>query len=237
MKNIAIFGANGGIGKAFIEYYLSVPEIQRIFAFSRAPIALDDKRLISVSLDVTNEHSLENGLAIIEEQKLDRVVVAVGTLHTEDRMPEKQLTELSMQHFEEVFRINTYVPALIMKYIKPYLNKKERTVIGLLSARVGSISDNKLGGWYAYRASKAALNMLIKTTAIEFKRSHKHTVIIGLHPGTVDTKLSKPYQGKLVPGQLFSAEHAVKLMANVIEKTHTEQSGQCLAYDGSVVPE
>ena len=141
-----------------------------------------------------------------------------------------------MANLEQVFAINTFAPGLIIKYIKPYLNKAERNVIGLLSARVGSISDNRLGGWYAYRASKAALNMLIKSASIELGRSHKRSIIIGLHPGTVDTGLSKPFQGRLKEGQLFTPEYSIAQMTNVIETVTNEQSGLCLAYDGSVIP-
>ncbi len=235
-KRVAIFGANGGIGNQFVRHYLNHPGVEQVYAFSRNKLSLDDDRLHFIPVDVMTEASIKESLEAIGDNKLDCVVVALGTLHDGERMPEKQLADLSLSNLEEVFQINTFAPALIIKHIKPYLNKAERNVIGLLSARVGSISDNRLGGWYAYRASKAALNMLIKSAAIELGRSHKRSIIIGLHPGTVDTNLSKPFQGRLKEGQLFTPEQSVTQLANVIETVTQEQSGSCLAYDGSVIP-
>ena len=235
-SNIVIFGANGGIGNAFVMYYLNQPDTAKVYAFSRNGLSITHEKLVDTSIDVLNEAQLEQGVKVLDDTKVDRVIIALGTLHTENRMPEKQLTDTDLTNLQEVFNINTFAPVLILKYIKPFINKSQANVISILSARVGSISDNRLGGWHAYRASKAALNMLIKCTAIEFARSHKRTVIIGIHPGTVDTGLSKPFQGRLKPGQLFTAEQSVSQMAEVIENVTSEQSGLCLAYDGSVIP-
>ena len=235
-KIIAIFGANGGIGNAFVTHYLDQPDTAKVYAFSRTGLSIAHDKLIDTTIEMLDESELEQNLKALTDAKVDRIIIALGTLHSEKRMPEKQLTDTDLANLQEVFNINTFAPVLILKHIKQYLNKGQPNVISILSARVGSISDNRLGGWYAYRASKAALNMLIKCTAIEFARSHKRTVIIGIHPGTVDTGLSKPFQGRLKPGQLFTPEHSVSQMAEVIETVTTEQSGLCLAYDGSVIP-
>ena len=235
-SNIVIFGANGGIGNAFVKYYLNQSDTAKVYAFSRNGLPITDDKLVDTKIDVLNETELGQGIKVLGDTKVDRIIIALGTLHTDNRKPEKQLTDIDLANLQEVFNINTFAPVLILKHIKPYINKGQPNVISILSARVGSISDNRLGGWYAYRASKAALNMLIKCTAVEFARSHKRTVIIGIHPGTVDTGLSKPFQGRLKPGQLFTPEHSVSQMAEVIENVTTEKSGLCLAYDGTVIP-
>lgn len=234
--NVAIFGANGGIGHAVLKAYLAQDQVDNIYAFSRTDVDVSDDRLHCIQVDVLSEQSLSKAMLSVTDIRFDRIFIALGTLHDGQCMPEKQLTDLQLVNLESVFAINTFAPALVVKAIKPYLNKATSNVIAILSARVGSISDNRLGGWYAYRASKAALNMFIRTAAIEFSRSFKRTTIIGLHPGTVDTNLSKPFQGRLRPGQLFTPEYAAAKLVEVMEQVTAEQSGSCLAYDGSTIP-
>jgi len=236
MINVAVFGANGGIGNAVVKAYLAREDVAAVYAFSRTEVAIDDERLHYIYVDVLNDVSLQIAIESLDEVKLDRMFIALGTLHDEQRMPEKQLTDIQLTNLESVFAINTFAPALIVKALKPVINKSAANTIGILSARVGSISDNRLGGWYAYRASKAALNMFIKTVSIEFARSHKRTTIVGLHPGTVDTQLSKPFQGRLKEGQLFTPEYSADKLVAVMEQATPEQSGLCLAYDGSAIP-
>ena len=122
------------------------------------------------------------------------VLVATGILHDEVFMPEKSLKDLSAEKFIHLFLVNSVLPAIIAKHFIPRLNQKKRSVFAALSARVGSISDNKMGGWYSYRASKSALNMIIKNVAIETARKNEQAIIVGLHPGTVDSNLSRPFQ-------------------------------------------
>ena len=131
--------------------------------------------------------------------------------------------------------INTIGPALVGKSFLPLLDNKNPSVFGFLSARVGSISDNKLGGWHAYRASKASLNMLIKNFAIELARTNKLAKVIGLHPGTVDTRLSKPFQRNVPENKLFTPEFAAISMASVISNLHDNESGSIFAFDGSKI--
>ena len=132
----------------------------------------------------------------------------------------------------KVFSINTLGPALIARYFIPLMKKESASILGFLSARVGSISDNQLGGWYSYRASKAALNMIIKTLSIEVARNNKNAVIVGLHPGTVESNLSNPFQGNVPDGKLFSPEYSVTQMAEVINRLTPNDSGNCFAWDG-----
>jgi len=132
--------------------------------------------------------------------------------------------------------VNALGPSLIAKYLLTHMKKDKKTVFAALSARVGSISDNRLGGWYAYRASKAALNMLIKTLAIEYHRRNQQLLIIGLHPGTVDTDLSKPFQRNVTPEKLFTADYSVGQLLSVIDGLIEDDSGGCFAWDGKRIP-
>jgi NAD(P)-dependent dehydrogenase (short-subunit alcohol dehydrogenase family) len=142
---------------------------------------------------------------------------------------------MSFEGYETSFLINTIGPAMCAKYFLPLLRRDEKAVFAALSARVGSISDNRMGGWYAYRASKAALNMILKTLSIEYGRRFKQAVIAGLHPGTVDTNLSKPFQSNVQPGKLFTPELAAKQLVDVIDGLTPEDSGYLFDWAGKRV--
>jgi NAD(P)-dependent dehydrogenase (short-subunit alcohol dehydrogenase family) len=139
-------------------------------------------------------------------------------------------------NFEKSFLVNTIGPAMVAKHLLPKLSKDKRAVFAVLSARVGSISDNRLGGWYAYRAAKAALNMLIKSISIEVARRQKQAIIVGLHPGTVNTRLSEPFQSRVPSGSLFTSDHAVQQLAAVLDGLEPEDTGKVFAWDGQQVP-
>jgi NAD(P)-dependent dehydrogenase (short-subunit alcohol dehydrogenase family) len=163
---------------------------------------------------------------------------AIGALQNDTHTPEKKLSQLHMDHFLWSYECNALSHAMILKHIAPKMNKKEPSMMGFLSARVGSIGDNQLGGWYAYRAAKAALNMIIKTAAIEMKRYNKHLSIIGIHPGTVDTELSKPFQSHVPQHKLFTPDQSVGyIFDNIIGKVTVEDSGHVFAWDGKKIPE
>ena len=161
--------------------------------------------------------------------------MANGILHDEGLTPEKSLRDLSAEKFQRIFEVNTVTPALIAKHFLPKLNREQTSIFAALSARVGSISDNQLGGWYAYRASKAALNMIIKNAAIEIGRRNKQAIIVGLHPGTVDSNLSKPFQGNVADGKLFTPEYSAEKLLDVLENLSPEQTGKCFAWDGQEI--
>lgn len=170
------------------------------------------------------------------------IIVGIGTLHQPEQpgsssiRPEKTWRDLSADKMAQVFATNTIAPALIAKHFLPLLPRTGRSVFAVLSARVGSISDNRLGGWYSYRASKAALNQIIKTTSIELARTRPDAICIGLHPGTVDTGLSKPFQANVAEGKLFTPEVSATYLLNVAATATPNQSGSLLAWDGSIVP-
>ena len=163
------------------------------------------------------------------------MIVATGILFDGNITPEKSLRELSAKKFLRLFEVNTILPALIAKHFLPKLNKQDRSIFAALSARVGSVSDNKLGGWYSYRASKSGLNMIIKNAAIEINRQNKNAIIVGLHPGTVDSNLSKPFQGNVPDGKLFTPDYSVKRLLDVLGNLTPESSGRCFSWDGKEV--
>jgi len=186
-------------------------------------------------MDITDEKSVENAAKTIKEKYLDQIIIATGILHTSSFGPEKSIRDISVNKFVEVLTVNTIGPALVGKYFLPLLNKKNKSVMAFLSARVGSISDNKLGGWYSYRASKSALNQVIKNFSIEIRRTNLNAVIIGLQPGTIKSKLSEPFQKNVKEGALISAEESVTKLFKVIEGSSNIESGCLLSWDGQVI--
>ncbi len=234
MKSIAIIGVSGAIGKSFLREVKRRHPVSRVYGFSR----LKPNEVIDLTwhhIDLTDEATIEEASSKVTEP-LDLVILATGILHNTSLQPEKSLRDLSIDNFERVFKINTIGPALIAKYFLPKLNRKSRSVFAALSARVGSIEDNNLGGWYAYRASKAALNMIIKTASIEIARRNKHAIIAGLHPGTVDSNLSKPFQANVPDGKLFTADYSANKLLDVLEGLSGADSGHVFDFNGIKIP-
>ena len=166
------------------------------------------------------------------------VVIATGLLTLPDGTgPERSFKQIDAGAMERVLRANTIGPALAAKAMLPLFDRKRRSVFAALSARVGSIGDNGIGGWHSYRASKAALNMLVKNFAIELGRTHKEAVVASLHPGTVDTGLSQPFQSNLPAGQLTKADEAARNLLSVIDGLTSEDSGYQFDWKGERVPD
>lgn len=236
--NVVVVGASGGIGSALVQMLLEVPQVENVFTFSRRllPSSLrHSPRLTDGIIDITDERSIEEAASSLQGHSIDLVIVATGLLHTEEVAPEKSIKTLTVDNFEAVFNINTLGPMLVAKHFLPLLTKERKSLFTALSARVSSISDNRLGGWYSYRASKAALNMMLKTLAIECSRTHPQSIISGLHPGTVNTSLSKPFQKQVKPEQLFSPASAAISLLQVIDSLVPEDSGKLFAWDGRVI--
>ena len=228
---IAVFGSAGGIGSAFVEALATRPGVARVLAYSRTAAASTHPKVDRRSVDIRSDESLEAAATAVEDA-LDIVIVATGTLHSESYGPERRISEVSGDAMLELYRINTVAPALIAKHFLPRLARDRRTVFAALSARVGSITDNRLGGWTSYRASKAALNMVLKTFAIEHGRRRKESIVVGLHPGTVDTGLSKPFSGNVPDGKLFTPAQSANYLIDVIDGLEPEDSGGFFAWDG-----
>ncbi|MEM7740227.1 MAG: SDR family NAD(P)-dependent oxidoreductase [Pseudomonadota bacterium] len=232
---VAVWGASGGIGQAFLDELARDEGVAEIVALSRQTIDAKGKirglTYNSADAEAINQAAQEAA----DGRPLHLVLVATGTLHSATYQPEKALRQLEPDAFLDVMRINALLPALIAQASVRHLDKS-RSVFAALSARVGSISDNRLGGWHSYRASKAALNMLLRNIAIETAWRNKGAIIIGLHPGTVDTPLSDPFQGNVPQGKLFEPAFSAEKMLNVIDELTPEQSGLCFDYAGKVIP-
>lgn len=168
----------------------------------------------------------------LNKKKIDIIIVATGVLQNSFLKAEKRISQIEPDAINQIFRVNAVGPILVMKHFLPLMNPDRRSVFAFLSAKVGSITDNKLGGWASYRSSKAALNMLIKTASIEIKRSLPNCIVASLHPGTVDTNLSKPYQRAVPKGKLFTPDYAVENLLNVIDNLTIADTGCFFSWNG-----
>jgi NAD(P)-dependent dehydrogenase (short-subunit alcohol dehydrogenase family) len=231
-----VIGASGGIGRALAQALAARPDVASVTALSRRPVALPGAKIDSGRIDLLDERSIEAAAAACAGLPPRLVICAAGLLHAGPIQPEKSLRELDPDRLGRVLAVNTIGPALVIKHFAPLLPRQGKSVIALMSARVGSISDNRLGGWYAYRASKAALNQVVRTASIEIARRWREAVIVGLHPGTVETPLSAPFSGSVGPEKLFTPAFAAGRLLAVIDGLGATDSGKCLAWDGSEVP-
>jgi NAD(P)-dependent dehydrogenase (short-subunit alcohol dehydrogenase family) len=234
--NIAVIGAAGGIGRALVELLMSGCPAGTVHALSRSP-QQSAGNLHHHFIDVVQEESIFAAAeAASRDSPLDLVIVASGILHRDfELQPEKSMRALDPQTLCEVFRINAVGPAMVAKHFLPRLRTGHKTVFAALSARVGSISDNRLGGWASYRASKAALNMLLKTLAIEHARRWPDSIIVALHPGTVDTALSKPFSSRVPAEQLFEPSRSARYLLGVIDDLTPVATGGFFAWDGTPI--
>ena len=230
-----VVGASGGIGGAFVEHLLADKRVKSVRAWSRSGLAKSHAKLQTRRLDVGNESELREASG--EVDRLTLVIIATGILHGPDGMvPEKSWKSIDPVVMVESFRVNAILPTMILKHLIPRVPRKERALLCALSARVGSISDNRLGGWHSYRASKAALNQIIQSLSIELKRTHPEALCLGLHPGTVDTDLSAPFQKSLADAhQLFSPRQSAEHLLNVIDTAKPADSGGLIAWDGKKI--
>ena len=231
-----VFGASGGIGAALVHLLANDPRCGAVYAAARSPIAGGEK-VHPLSFDLEDEASISAAVADSSAGgPLDLVLVATGLLHDDAIKPEKTFRTITPEALEKAFRINTTGPALIAKHALRELPRDRKAVFAVLSARVGSISDNRLGGWHAYRASKAALNMLIRTFSIELALRHPKALCIALHPGTVDSRLSAPFQAGVPAGKLFTPERSATALLSVIDNLAPTQTGKLFAWDGQEIP-
>ncbi|QWU99638.1 SDR family NAD(P)-dependent oxidoreductase [Francisella salimarina] len=236
-SNLVVIGASGSIGSAVIKRLKQLYPNANIYAFSHSKVIDCVEGVVYEHIDYSDEAIIEKAAKDVYEKSgaINLIFVATGILHTSEIKPEKALRELSADKFIELFKANTIFPALVAKHFIPKLVKDTKSIFAAISARVGSISDNQLGGWYAYRASKAALNMFIKTASIETKRVNPNAVIVGLHPGTVDSHLSEPFQARVPQGKLFTPEYSASKLVEVLDGLKVEDSGKCFAWDGKEI--
>lgn len=229
-KTAVIIGASGGIGSAMADALEQEDQYSCVVRLSRGPKS-------PVKLDLSSEESIALAVDWLKEQNIqpNLVFIATGLLHNGRQGPEKSMRELNTDWMQENYQVNAIGPALIAKHFLPLMPKDEITIFAAMSARVGSISDNRLGGWYGYRAAKAALNMIIRNLSIEWTRKNKRSIIVALHPGTVDTGLSKPFQSNVPPGKLFNSERAALQLLDVLDGLKPADTGKIFAWDGEEI--
>jgi len=234
LKNVVVIGASGGIGAALISQLLKDDDIENIFAFSRCSLGkpqLSHEKVIHGFIDLTETASIERLGASLKGLEMDLAIVCSGLLQKADVKPEKSLRQINQDSLSQYFQVNSIGPMLIAQQLVPLMSRNRDSQLAFLSARVGSVSDNRLGGWYGYRASKSALNMLIKTLAIECQRTLPKLTIVGLHPGTVDTNLSKPFQDRVPADKLFTPMQSAKYLLDVLDRLDAADSGKVFAWD------
>jgi len=245
--NVLVVGASGGIGLGFVQALLPNPQVARIYATYRQPqsaaalFELGQKhpdRLSCLALELTDEAQVAAGIHQIQAQvkQLHLVINCVGLLHAGPLQPEKSLQQINPEHLLQYFQVNSIGGILLAKHLQPLLKHSDRNLFATISAKIGSIGDNHLGGWYGYRASKSALNMLIRTAAIEYGRKSPKTVLVLLHPGTTDTRLSQPFQRNVPQEKLFPVGRTVSQLLAVLAALTIEDSGQFFSWDGSRLP-
>ncbi len=235
-QTAVIFGASGGIGSALVGAVNASRKFSDVHAVARR-LCPERAGVRTHVADVTDEAGIERVAgSIAAEGTVDLVIVATGILHEGEIGPEKSLKAIDPAAMARLFAVNAMGPALVAKHFVPLLPRQGRSIFAALSARVGSIEDNRLGGWYSYRASKAALNQVIRTLAVELKRTRPEAIALALHPGTVTTALSKPFRNDETHSGLFAPEDAAAKLLKVLDLATVAQSGAIVAWDGSRIP-
>jgi NAD(P)-dependent dehydrogenase (short-subunit alcohol dehydrogenase family) len=243
-KTALVVGGGKGIGLGFVRQLLTRIEIDRVYATYRQLesatelLAIADSRLHCIQMDITDESQIAATIEQIKSEtvKLHYTISCVGVLHEGELQPEKSLRQIDSAQLLRYFQVNSIGAMLLFKYIQPLIKHEDRSIVATISAKIGSIGDNQTGGWYGYRASKAALNMFVKTTSIEYKRTCPQAIIATLHPGTTDTNLSLPFQRNVPPEKLFSVDRTVEQLLKVIDGLEPNDSGEFFSWDGSKLP-
>jgi len=233
-KNILIAGASGGIGKEFTKLYCDDPNVEKVIALSRKMNNIDNPKIQSIEVDYSREETFDNLNDVLQLESISTIIIATGILHTDQIKPEKSIAGVDLVTLQKVFQVNVFGPTLLVKKLLPLIKKSKGVKIVFLSARVGSISDNSLGGWHSYRSSKSALNMMISNLSIELQRIDKAHVVIGVHPGTVQSQLSEPFL-KNVKHNIFSPKESVGLLSKVISDIDQKDSGKCFDFSGKII--
>lgn len=232
--NVLIIGGSGGVGLALVELFCSLKDTLGVTATYRTTQPdLINPKLTWFPLDVTDEEDIARLFATCQD--LTYIINAAGLLHSAAGSPEKTINKLDPEFFLENIRVNTLSTLLIGKHARKALKNARRSVFAALSARVGSISDNRLGGWYSYRCSKAALNMAVKTLSIEWQRTLPNCAVVALHPGTVTTELSAPFTRNSPDSTLLTPDQSARWLADIMLDLEPEDTGRFIAFNGSQI--
>jgi NAD(P)-dependent dehydrogenase (short-subunit alcohol dehydrogenase family) len=244
---VLVCGASRGIGLAMTRQLLARSDVGRVWAVARhatqaaelAELAAQaGERLRCLDADASDEAALAQLLAEVRDAtpRLHLLLCTTGVLQGGAAKAEKGLAQLDLAGLQATFQTNAFAPILLLKHLLPLLRGRHPCRVAALSARVGSIGDNRLGGWYSYRASKAALNQLLHTASIELRRLNPNSCVLSLHPGTTDTELSKPFQANVPADKLFSPDFAAAQLLALVEQHGPEQTGTFWAWDGCAIP-
>ncbi|GAB4124432.1 MAG: SDR family NAD(P)-dependent oxidoreductase [Wenzhouxiangellaceae bacterium] len=241
-----VTAASGGIGLALAQQLAERYPLRRLYLTTRdidqhaalRALAAQHANCELLQVDLLSEADLARLAAAIsaQDEQLGLVINAAGLLHRGERGPERRLQDLELDWMQQLFAVNALAPALLLKHLQPLLPRDQPFIIAMLSARVGSIADNRLGGWYSYRASKAALNQILRTAAIELRRHNRASIVIGLHPGTVATSLSAPFQGNVPTDKLFTPHYSASRLLKVLGQRKPADSGSVFDWAGELVP-
>ena len=229
-----VVGASGGLGGALADCLLEAGDVESVTAWSRTPLTRQHKKLVVDAVDILLEPRIIEAAAAIPHP-LNLVIVATGLLHDATLQPEKSWRALNAVALQRSFAVNAIGPALIAKHTLPLLARSERAIFAALTARVGSIGDNRLGGWYGYRSAKAALNQILRTLSIELAVKRPDAICVGLHPGTVDTGLSRPFQSATRQPSMISPDASARNLLAVIDGLTPADTGSVRAWDGTVI--
>jgi NAD(P)-dependent dehydrogenase (short-subunit alcohol dehydrogenase family) len=232
-----VLGAGGAMGQSLIQNFLNDNRIDQVIAVSRSKAKLQHPRLhwIHTEYNETAMAAVVNGLNDFKGS-FSKVCICHGILHDEHMFPEKRMEDISVDMMQTIFHANTIVPSLWLKLLRNTLTGANACKVACFSARVGSTGDNRLGGWYSYRASKAALNSLMKTFSIEYARRAKNIKLIAFHPGTVNSAMSKPFHATVPEGKLFEPDYVAGCLSEVMDETTVDGQLSYLDYSGKPIP-
>ncbi len=237
-----VLGARGGIGEAFVQALLLSEQVQRVLQTSRSEAwcadSVTDKREKRVCLDLLDSTAISGLGRVLEEEPagVQLVINCTGILHGEGLRPERTWAQIEREAMQHAFQVHATGLALVLQTVMPHIPRDKRAVFASLSARIGSIEDNRLGGWFSYRASKAAQNMILKTASVEAARRWPKLAVVALHPGTVHSDLSAPFAGKLPPSKVFSPEKSVSHLQAILKRLSAKDTGSFWAWDGTSIP-
>jgi len=237
VKNVAIFGSSGAIGNAFVNHCLTLSSIEKLYCFSRSTQSFSNSKITHLTFDYEDESTLIAAQESIDPAiTFDLIIIATGALHVGEIMPEKSIRSYNASNAHLFYLLNTIGPGLVYKHFWQRLSKQNKSIIATLCARIGSIEDNKLGGWYSYRASKAATAMMVKSMSIELSRRNQHAICVALHPGTVESNLSDPFHKNINPASIITPDVSVNFLMQTLENLQSDDSGFQFAYDGKRIP-
>jgi NAD(P)-dependent dehydrogenase (short-subunit alcohol dehydrogenase family) len=237
LSNALVLGASGAIGQALIQNFLNDNRIGRVIAVSRSAAKFEHPKLhwIATQYDEPSMQAVVDGLTEFKGS-FSKVCICHGILHGDNMFPEKRMEEMSVDMMQSIFYVNTIVPSLWLKLLRKLVVGSVECKVACFSARVGSTGDNGLGGWYSYRASKAALNSLMKTFSIEYARRAKNVKLIAFHPGTVNSEMSKPFHATVPEGKLFEPGYVAGCLSQLMDDLKIDGQLSYLDYAGKPIP-